>query len=492
MHLRHSATLLLLELAPESGHLGALRSILEQASFEVVVPEKLPTPGADPKWVAQVSSERYPSLTIILLDQQTLADDALFSDILASLPPDIPVIVAAQDFEATEIRTVLEMGVTDFITPPFNSASVLPRVWRLLRHNALSVGSLGTLQEKLALKRLGLVGESPSFLEEIRKLRLVARCDITVMIWGQTGTGKELVARAVHYLSPRSDRPFVPIDCAAVPPELTESELFGHERGAFTGAVTRSRGLIAAADQGTLFLDEVDALSLNVQAKLLRFIQEREYRPLGSSEIRKADVRIISASNRDPQQLVRNNEFREDLYYRLNVVQLRLPGLRQRREDVILLARHFAAKYAARFNQPVREFSRGALQKLLMHQWPGNIRELENVVEAAVALCDGPLIRAHDLSLATEQMQEGPASFREAKAQLITEFERDYIVRSLCACAGNVSEAARAAGKNRRAFWELMRKHGIDVGELRNSSDESTPRKKPKVSAAGLAPASRS
>jgi DNA-binding NtrC family response regulator len=485
MHLRDSATILLIDLAPENGHLGTLRSILEQDDIEVLVPEKLPSPGYDPAWVARVCSERHPSLTILLLDHRTLDDDVMFSGILALLPSDIPVIVAAPDFEATEIRTVLEQGATDFITPPFNSSSVLPRVWRLLRHSALCVGGRATLQEKLALKRLNLIGASPSFLEEIRKLRLVARCDITVMIWGQTGTGKELVARAVHYLSPRSDRPFVPIDCAAVPLELTESELFGHERGAFTGAVTKSQGLIAAADQGTLFLDEVDALSLSVQAKLLRFIQEREYRPLGSSEIRKADVRIISASNCDLQQLVRNNEFREDLYYRLNVVQLRLPGLRQRKEDVVLLARHFAAKYAARFNQPVREFTRGALQKLLMHQWPGNIRELENVVEAAVALCDGPLIRASDLSLASEPSQS-PASFREAKAQIITEFERDYVARLLCVCAGNVSEAARVAGKNRRAFWELMRKHGIDVGELRAASDRSTARKHT-VRDAGLA-----
>jgi DNA-binding NtrC family response regulator len=486
MHLMHSATLLLMNLAQEeSGHLGVLRSVLEQANIEVLVSEEPPSSGCDPEWVARVCSQRQPSLAILLVGHRTLGDGAPFGGVLASLPPDIPVIVVAQDFEATEIRAVLESGVTDFITPPFNSASVLPRVWRLLRHSASCAGDRETLEEKLALRRLGLVGESPSFLAEIKKIRQVARCDITVMIWGETGTGKELVARAIHYLSPRSDRPFVPIDCAAVPPELTESELFGHERGAFTGAVTKSRGLIAAADQGTLFLDEVDALSLGVQAKLLRFIQEREYRPLGSSEIRKADVRIISASNCDLQRLVRNGEFREDLYYRLNVVQLRLPGLRQRREDVVLLARHFAAKYAARFNVPMREFSRGALQKLLMHQWPGNVRELENVVEAAVALCDGPVIRASDIPLAPEQPQ-GPASFREAKAQIITEFERDYIVRLLSACAGNVSEAARAAGKNRRAFWELMRKHEIDIGELRDSSHGSAKRK-PAVRAAGLA-----
>jgi two-component system response regulator GlrR len=484
MHLMHSATLLLMELAPESEQLCVLRSILEQADIEVLVSEQPPSSGRDSEWVARACLEGHPSLAILLAGQKTLSDGALFGGVLASLPPDIPVIVAAQDFEATEIRNVLESGVNDFITPPFSPASVLPRVWRLLRQSASCAGDRETLPEKLALKRLGLVSESPSFLKEIKKLRRVARCDITVMIWGETGTGKELVARAIHYLSPRSDRPFVPIDCAAVPPELTESELFGHERGAFTGAVTRSRGLIAAADQGTLFLDEVDALSLSVQAKLLRFIQEREYRPLGSSEIRKADVRIISASNCDLQQLVRDNAFREDLYYRLNVVQLRLPGLRQRREDVILLATHFADKYAARFNQPGREFSRGALQKLLMHQWPGNIRELENVVEAAVALCDGPVIRASDIALASEQPQV-QASFREAKARIITEFERDYVMRLLRACAGNVSEAARAAGKNRRAFWELMRKHEISTGDLRDSSAGSAERK-PTVRAAGL------
>jgi len=482
--LMHRATVLLLELVPESGHLGALRSILEQANFDVLVSESPPT-GRASAWAAQVNPERPPSLIVLLLDPRMLADDAAFRANLASLPPDVPVIAAAHDFEAVDIRLVLELGVTDFITPPFNPASILPRVWRLLRHSAAYLDGGGMLQEKIALKRLGLVGVSPSFLEEIKKLPLVARCDITVMILGQTGTGKELVARAIHYLSPRSDRPFVPIDCAAVPPELTESELFGHERGAFTGAVTRSRGLVAAADHGTLFLDEVDALSLSVQAKLLRFIQEREYRPLGSSEVRKADVRIVAASNRDLQQLVRDNEFREDLYYRLNVVQLRLPGLRQRREDVVLLARHFVAKYAARFKRPEREFTRGALQKLVMHQWPGNVRELENVVEAAVALCDGPLIRASDLSLLSEPAA-GPASFRDAKARMINEFERDYILRLLCACDGNVSEAARAAAKNRRAFWELMRKHGINVEELRDASGGSAARKQA-ARAGGLA-----
>jgi len=460
----------MIDLIPATPHLIAIKSILEAANIDVVLETRL-DPRDDDQWLAELNSLYNPSLIIHSLDRRMLAHDTLSSSYPASIVPDIPIIVAAQNADAAEIRTQLELGVADFITPPFTSANILPRVWRLLRHNAASAETNVRLQEKLAVQRLGLVGESPCFLEEIRKLRLLARCDITVMIGGETGTGKELIARAVHYLSSRSDGPFVPIDCGAIPPELTESELFGHERGAFTGAVARNLGLVSAADQGTLFLDEVDALNLSVQAKILRFLQEMEYRPLGSNKIKKADVRVISATNRNLKEQVRNNEFREDLYYRLNVVQLKLPGLRDRSNDVILLARHFAHKYAARFHRPLREFSRGALQKLLLYQWPGNIRELENVVEGAVALCDGPVIRVGDLLLPEEQSAK-QLSFREAKAQMVSKFEREYLVRLVRACGGNVSEAARTAGKNRRALWALIRKHELDVRELRDGVSE--------------------
>lgn len=481
MQASHTPTVLVIGSVTDHHHLTTLATILEEADITVVTSAVPVEGGGQFGFPAEVSRSQ-PSVTILLMDQQNIAVGEDLVGVLGSLPEDCPLIVAAQNFGARQIRALLEMGVTDFITPPFSRASVLPRVWRLLRHYSQRSENRGTLQERLALIRLGLIGNSALFLEELRKIRLLARCDITVMLWGETGTGKELVARAVHYLSPRCDRPFVPIDCGAMPPELTESELFGHERGAFTGAVSRNRGLIAAANHGTLFLDEIDALSLAVQAKLLRFIQERAYRPLGSSEIKEADVRIISATNRDLQQRVRDNQFREDLFYRLNVVQLRLPGLRQRSDDVIMLARHFAEKYAARFHQPGREFSRRALQKLLLYQWPGNIRELENVVEAAVALCDGPIIRAGDLPLPQEQSPD-QLSFREAKAQTVNEFERQYLVRLLRACGGNVSEAARAAGKNRRAFWELVRKHRVDVRGLQDGSDEAIARK-PSVRAA--------
>lgn len=473
----NTPVVLLLELHPGTEHLTALQSILKQSSINVLTVEDLHASSSpNPAWLAQVALENQLSAIILSLDERTLADDLQLNSLLSSFPLDVPIIVAAQNFEPAQIRAVLELGATDFMTPPFTAASVLPRVWRFVRHKTSLSLICGSLREKLAIQRLYLLGESPCFIEEIRKLPSIARCDVTVMIWGKTGTGKELIARAVHYLSPRFDRPFVPIDCSAIPPELAESELFGHERGAFTGAVTKTPGLVSAADQGTLFLDEVDGLGLSVQAKLLRFLQQMEYRPLGSNKIKRADVRVIAATNGDLQQRVRCGEFREDLYYRLNVVQIQLPALWQRREDVVLLARHFLAKYSARFKRPARAFSRDALQRLLMHHWPGNIRELENVVASAVVLCDGPLIRAADLIFPARESQP-TVSFREAKARNINEFERDYIVRLLYACGGNISEAARAAGKNRRAFWELVRKHEINVEEFRDSSDDGQKRK---------------
>ncbi len=479
-----SSHVLLIEPVLDGADSGTLSSILREASIETrIVPRPSILDTTVIENLAAQALEHHPSLIILELDHSSASDDEQFRSFLYSLQLDIPIIVAVQNPTATSISSMLELGVTDFVTPPFTRANVLPRVWHLLKHNEPNSGGNTLLKENVALTRNGLIGESPSFLEEIRKLRLLARCDVTVMIWGETGTGKELAARAIHYLSSRTERPFVPVDCGAIPPGLAESEVFGHERGAFTGAVAKHHGLVAAAEHGTLFLDEVDALSLSVQAKLLRLLQEREYRSLGSSDTKKADVRVISATNRDLKQLVRGGGFREDLYYRLNVAQLRLPALRQRQEDIALLARHFVAKWSTRFRLPLRQFSPGALQKLLIYHWAGNVRELENVIEAAVALCDGSMIYAKDLVLATEPSQSG-GSFREAKARIVSEFEREYVSRLLGACRGNVSEAARVAGKNRRAFWELIRRHNVDVQELRDSFGGMT-NHQPTIRAAG-------
>jgi DNA-binding NtrC family response regulator len=251
------------------------------------------------------------------------------------------------------------------------------------------------LKEKLGLQQL--IGESPGFLTEMRKIPAMARCEATVFVLGETGTGKELCARAIHYLSARAHKPFLPVNCGAIPTELVENELFGHERAAFIDATTTSYGVIHEADGGTLFLDEIDSLPLLAQVKLLRFLQEREYRPLGSAKTRKAQVRIIAATNADVETAVREGKLRQDLYYRLNILPLVLLPLRQRQEDISLLARHFLHKYAAEFDKPVMNFSPDALQLFGLYDWPGNVRELEHIVERAVALTEQSILGQADL-----------------------------------------------------------------------------------------------
>ncbi|HWX40334.1 MAG TPA: sigma-54 dependent transcriptional regulator [Blastocatellia bacterium] len=321
------------------------------------------------------------------------------------------------------------------------------------------------LKEKHGLKRL--VGESQAFLAEMNKIPRIAGCDATVLISGETGTGKELTARAIHYLSSRADKPFVPVNCGAIPIELAENELFGHERGAFTGAWERHPGLIGEAHGGTLFLDELDCLPLLAQVKLLRFLQEKEYRALGSSKAYKADVRIITSANIDFEEAMKTGKVRPDLYYRLNVLSLRLPPLRERRQDIPLLARYFLARYAAEFAKAPLELSGDLLQRLMAYDWPGNVRELQHTIERAVAISDGPVIQDADLPLPGAAPIRGPESFQEAKARAIAEFERGYIEGVLKIADGNITRAAKAARKNRRSLRLLIRKHKIDVNAFR-------------------------
>jgi DNA-binding NtrC family response regulator len=297
---------------------------------------------------------------------------------------------------------------------------------------------------------------------------MIAKCDANVLIAGETGTGKELYARAIHYGSSRVGRPFMPINCGAIPAELVENELFGHERGAYTSAATLQAGLIEEANGGTLFLDEIDCLPVFAQVKLLRFLQEKEYRPLGSTKIRRADVRIIAASNLNMEEAVANGKVRQDLYYRLNIISLILPPLRERREDIPLLARHFLGRYSAELDKEVNDFTEEAMQLLMVHHWPGNVRELEHVIERAIVLCEGPVLEARDLVISPAG-NGGQQSLQEAKAKEIARFERDYIQGLLSACKGNITHAAQVAKKNRRAFWQLIQKHQIDVARFKTS-----------------------
>lgn len=380
----------------------------------------------------------------------------------------IPVLVVVDEAEPDEMMRWIRELAADFLTKPLKKIDVLPRVWRLL--DQPSECETQSLRGKEELGMRQLVGESEVFLSEMEKLPLVAKCDASVLISGETGTGKELCARAIHYLSRRAGGSFLPVNCGAIPVELIENELFGHVSGAFTGAKTSRRGQIDEANGGTLFLDEIDCLPLMAQVKLLRFLQEKEYRPLGATKTLKADVRVIAATNVNCEAAVREGKIRQDLYYRLNVIQLRLPLLRDRREDIPLLAHHFLDKYATEFNKQVSGFSPDAIRKLILYEWPGNVRELEHVIMRAMVLSTKPILCAADISISESETLPPSESFQEAKNRMVEQFEKTYIKGLLLSNHCNISRSAKAAQKNRRAFWELIRKHHISVQTLKSKA----------------------
>jgi two-component system, NtrC family, response regulator GlrR len=322
-----------------------------------------------------------------------------------------------------------------------------------------------------------LIGTSKCFLQATGMIPILSASKSTVLISGETGTGKELFARAIHYSGERRSKPFVPVNCAALPDHLIENELFGHSKGAFTGALLEKHGLLHEANGGTLFLDEINSLSLSVQSKLLRVLQDQEFRPLGSTKSKIIDVKIIAATNADLRYLVETRQFREDLFYRLNVLSIALPPLRDRKEDILLLANHSLTIYAKEFGKQNLALGHTAKAKLMAHPWPGNVRELQGVIQRAVAMASGDMLEAHDLDLPETQTPEltGPTmalmsregllgnhSFQDMKARVIEEFERAYLSELLTTHQGNISKAARAANKERRAFQRLLQKHGLD------------------------------
>jgi two-component system response regulator GlrR len=310
-----------------------------------------------------------------------------------------------------------------------------------------------------------VIGTSPAFLAAVRLIERIARNDAPVLIEGETGTGKELAARAIHYGGARRNRPFVPVNCGAIPDSLVENELFGHRRGAYTDAKSEQAGVIAHAQHGTLFLDEVDALTPKAQVSLLRFLQDQHYRPLGDSRTSSADVRIISASNLNLASLTERGLFRLDLLFRLKVMHVTMPALRERRGDIALLAGHFLASCASRYGAGEKHLEAGTLASLERHGWPGNIRELENLICREYLLCDRDIVEVPAPSgspphAAAENLSA--LNFREAKTRAIAEFERRYLTDVLAAALGNVTKAANMVGKERRAFGRLLKKHAID------------------------------
>ncbi|HET9576696.1 MAG TPA: sigma-54 dependent transcriptional regulator, partial [Usitatibacter sp.] len=364
--------------------------------------------------------------------------------------PESAMLAVGDRLKIAQLHALIDSGIHDFLSYPFAEAELTARLCRVVV--TMRDGGSWKRPDRASARLPDFIGTNPGFIQQIERLRAIAGCDAGVLILGETGTGKEVCAQAVHYLSSRASKPCVALNCGAIPLDLVESELFGHTKGAYTTAHAERTGLAREAEGGTLFLDDIDCLPLAAQAKLLRFLQEGEYRPVGSSAVHRANVRVIAASNRELAGMAARGEFRQDLFFRLNVLTVSMPPLRERRDDIPQLAGHFVRKFAARHQRPIVDLSAAALARLVAYDWPGNVRELRNVIERAVLLSRSAVIAAADLELPSECGQACDDSFRAAKERVVASFERSFIERLLAAHGGNVTRAALAAGKNRRAF----------------------------------------
>ncbi|HEY6907847.1 MAG TPA: sigma-54 dependent transcriptional regulator [Myxococcales bacterium] len=365
-----------------------------------------------------------------------------------------------------ELVESLRHGLDDFLCCPFAGIDLLARLRRLVPDRRLPSDEAGPTATRLRVENM--IGESPNFVSALTRLLRIAASDATVLISGETGVGKGLAARAIHFNGARRSGPFTALNCSAIPDHLFENELFGHARGAYTDACTSEQGLVAGSKGGTLFLDEIDTLSPQSQAKLLRLLQDGEYRPLGSCKAIRADVRIIAATNSDLRQLVAASQFRNDLFHRLNILDVHIPALRDRASDIPLLARHFLAHYRSLYGKQELQLTAAAVRKMLAYAWPGNVRELEAVLHRAVVFASGEVLRPEDVDVpGTPGESSDRESFGSAKREVLDEFERTFVTRLLLEHRGNVSRASMASGRDRRSFQRLLRKYGISASSFR-------------------------
>ncbi|SFN64598.1 two-component system response regulator GlrR [Xenorhabdus japonica] len=378
---------------------------------------------------------------------------ALFAEIQKQ-HPGMPVIILTAHGSIPDAVAATQQGVFSFLTKPVDRDALYKAIDDALELSTPAID--GQWSEKI-------VTRSPLMLRLLEQAKMVALSDVSILINGQSGTGKEVLAQAIHRASPRAKKPFIAINCGALPEQLLESELFGHAKGAFTGAVSSREGLFLAAQGGTLFLDEIGDMPMALQVKLLRVLQERKVRPLGSNRNIDIDVRIISATHRDLPKAMQRNEFREDLYYRLNVVNLKIPSLNERSEDIPLLANHLLRESAKRHKPFVRSFSTNAIKCLMAASWPGNVRQLVNVIEQCVALTMTPVISDALVTQALEGENTALPTFVEARGQ----FELNYLRKLLQITKGNVTHAARIAGRNRTEFYKLLARHELEANDFK-------------------------
>ncbi|MBI6547504.1 two-component system response regulator GlrR [Xenorhabdus lircayensis] len=444
MTVRNPAHLLLVDDDP--GLLKLLGMRLTSEGFRVTTAES----GHD---ALRILMKEKVDLVISDLRMDEMDGMALFVEIQKQ-HPGMPVIILTAHGSIPDAVAATQQGVFSFLTKPVDRDALYKAIDDALELSTPAID--GQWSEKI-------VTRSPLMLRLLEQAKMVAQSDVSVLINGQSGTGKEVLAQAIHRASPRVKKPFIAINCGALPEQLLESELFGHAKGAFTGAVSSREGLFLAAQGGTLFLDEIGDMPMALQVKLLRVLQERKIRPLGSNRDIDIDVRIISATHRDLPKAMQRNEFREDLYYRLNVVNLKIPALNERAEDIPLLANHLLRESAKRHKPFVRSFSTNAMKCLMAASWPGNVRQLVNVIEQCVALTTAPVISDALVSQALEGENTALPTFVEARGQ----FELNYLRKLLQMTKGNVTHAARMAGRNRTEFYKLLARHELDANDFK-------------------------
>ena len=431
----------------------------------------------------RLESEGYKvTSTNMVKDALTMAKDELFDLALVDLKidrndgielmqklhrlsPEMPVIILTAYGTIETAVDAMKHGAYSYLTKPFDRLELCLQIKNGLEKSSLSreIRRLRALVgERYEFENI--IGKSKKMQEVMEQISRTAEIDSNVCIYGETGTGKELIAKSLHLLSSRKEKLFVAINCAAIPEGLLEAELFGYERGAFTGAVRNKKGLFAQADGGTIFLDEISEMSESMQAKLLRVLQEKEFHPLGAEKSIKVDVKIIAATNKNLEDEVKSRNFREDLFYRIHVIPVYIPPLRERKEDIPFLVDHFMKKFAGNMKKEIKGISTPALQKLFSYEWPGNVRELENSVEYAVAMTTGDII-GEDLILQTKTVEQGELKpLKEAK----NEFEKKYISNLISLTRGNVSKASRLAGKYRSDFYDLLKKHNLKIADFKS------------------------
>ncbi|ATM69960.1 two-component system response regulator GlrR [Klebsiella pneumoniae] len=444
MTIRKPARLLLVDDDP--GLLKLLGMRLVSEGYSVVTAESGPE-------ALRVLGREKVDLVISDLRMDEMDGLQLFSEIQKG-HPGMPVIILTAHGSIPDAVAATQQGVFSFLTKPVDKDALYKAIDEALEQRSPATDEAW---------RQAIVTRSPLMLRLLEQAGMVAQSDVSVLINGQSGTGKEIVAQAIHNASPRHDKPFVAINCGALPEQLLESELFGHARGAFTGAVSNREGLFQAAEGGTLFLDEIGDMPVALQVKLLRVLQERKVRPLGSNRDIEINVRIISATHRDLPKAMARGEFREDLFYRLNVVNLKIPPLSERTEDIPLLANHLLRQSADRHKPFVRAFSSDAMKRLMAAKWPGNVRQLVNVIEQCVALTSSPVIGDALVEQALEGENMALPTFVEARNQ----FELNYLRKLLQITKGNVTHAARMAGRNRTEFYKLLSRHELDANDFK-------------------------